>query len=143
MFTLSDDKSAYATLVGLKALLEKDVANLRVRAQNYSARSHDYTRITAEIGAYNSVLATIMSVDVYQAGERSAKQHTHWHMTNPSGETYSADDPELLRHLMMKQGATTGDAFLLLSQGFLVRQCIEAACFGHGHWLAELAHAPK
>lgn len=76
MITLSEDKTAYGTLVGLVAELEKDVERVKAARANYSERSLDYARATGEISGYNLTLATIFVTDIWQAGEQAA---THYH----------------------------------------------------------------
>lgn len=74
MFTLSDDKSAYATLKGLVEHLKHDVAEAEHAMTKYSERSKDYARAEGARGAYNLTIATILTTDVWQQGEREEQR---------------------------------------------------------------------
>src|SRR4051794_31148155 len=79
MFTLSDDKSAYTTLQGLVAALQRDVEEAKYRRAKHTARSQEHARLTGAIGALNSTIALIYSTDVWQAGIREEQSQSHFH----------------------------------------------------------------
>lgn len=144
MFTLSEDKSAYGTLKGLVQAIQKDIKDVEHKRANYGTRSHDYTRATGEIGGYNLVLSLITTTDVWVKGQReeATPPPTHYHVTTPQGETYSAGEAETVRVWLQRRGVTTCDAFGLLAQGYLVTHCQRDICLNDGKWIAEVTNEP-
>jgi hypothetical protein len=142
MLILSDDKSAYATLRGLVAVLEKEAQENRAKLQCYSTASRDYAACRAAIGEINSTIALIQSTDVWQQGEQEAKRVknvAHIHMNYPSEAfrnplTFTTQI-ELEKLLGQLPARDTADA--VMSYGVSFVRCTDNNCIFYQHYASE------
>ena len=112
-FSVSDDKSAYATLKGLVEQLEEDANTAKTQRALYSERSQDYARADGAMGAYNLTISLIQSLDVWHEGvlaEKEAKRRIHlhaWDTMRPHMEPYLLFDKADLDSILVDIGYRT------------------------------------
>lgn len=133
MLTLSDDKSAYATLKGLVEYFTERVDNLKtVRARLDSVRSRQYHSVTGEIAGLNDAIGTIYITDVWHEGQYQEKQAKsappHMHAQHLGVDTVLRDDTALQEYLKVHNAHEASLWYASVVVGIEVTACIKSEC---------------
>lgn len=138
MLILSDDKSAYAQFSGLIEALNADVSKLIAVRDKYMQQAGSkekaqrflaYKTLTAEIGAYNSIISLIRSTDIMRM-KVGAPRVKHMHVTNTDNtdEEILWSDEEVQTYLTEHgaRNSTLWEAFI--EKGISLTHCEEYGC---------------